>query len=243
MSYEDEVRRRSVGRFMALILMSLCSLASCSGESIQLERWEVLSRASDDYFAPYFKGRSMSDADGERTGISPIDGDLAYLPGKPGSWLAHYQEIERLDGEGELLKTISRRADDRWIRTVGHFDVSANGALVVLDEDHSLMGRFGDPAALSTYDENGEPLKVFLLPFGMETYRVAMNSDWILVVGFDSVFHLFDRDDGSGQRVSLANLIEDGNNCRYDFGNQDTELWVVESGTRTRLHRFALPDR
>lgn len=183
-------------------------------------------------------GYVLFDAKGERVGLLPLGGDLAYLYGQSGSWLAGYCDVDRLDGEGKLIKTLSRRADNHWIRTVGDLDVSVDGTLAVLDEGNSMVVR---EAAVATYDENGKPLEVFELPSRVKAWSVAVNSDWIVVAGFDASICLVDRNDGSLHSVSFASVIDQGNNCYYDFGQDDTELWVVESGTRTVLHRFELP--
>jgi len=115
MSYEDEVRRRSVGRFMALILMSLCSLASCSGESIQLERWEVFSGLSNNYSVHYFEGRSLSDAEVDR-----LDG--LFESGDAGP-----EELYRLVGHAQVSRN-RQRNNQLTLKLIADFPEETTGS-------------------------------------------------------------------------------------------------------------------
>ncbi len=116
MRYEFGSRTRNVNRSLALLALTLCGIASCSGESPELERWEIPGGLLPELSAAYFDGMKMAEDE-----IEP--GPVAFNSGEVGP-----EGIYRLLGHAHHAR-MRERSSQLTLRLITEFPEWALGAV------------------------------------------------------------------------------------------------------------------
>jgi hypothetical protein len=176
-------------------------------------------------------------AEGKRVGVETLGLDSIRegwycQPGTDRRWVLGYEEVFLVDGGGEVLRTLSRRPDGRWLEMFEGAAVAPDGSLAVLSS-----GGEG-PSAVSLYGPRGEPVRTFALPpaAGRPILALAYDGRRVVVPGEKEIF-LFD---ASGEALGrFAPPPDDGASWTPFLAKEGRELLLFNG--RTTLYRFAMP--
>lgn len=170
------------------------------------------------------------DTEGRRVGTRELPGRrLGFLPGSRAAWVGLYDEVVRLDEEGEEIARIRRRPDRTWLGVVEEMAVGPAGSLALLDGGLNLYGPEGEPRArlrVPTLDPRGS------------AFGLVHAGEWA-AVGYDHGRVLLVRLEDGATRMFQPREEED---LLYEMAVPPggDELWLFDRESR-RLTRYALP--
>lgn len=159
-----------------------------------------------------------------------------FQPGGSLCWIGGYADVFLVKDLGDVVRTVSRRADGRWLEDVVAIGVAPDGSLAVRAASES-EGR-----SVSTYSPAGEPRATFIEPKGWYYLAdIAYDGHSVFVQDHNNVYVI----GPNNACVGCFRLPFDDPKTYWDgpfLAAEGKQLWFVDRKALT-VHKYAIsPD-
>jgi sugar lactone lactonase YvrE len=165
------------------------------------------------------------------------DRSRAWDPATGGFWAVHDNEVASVTENGQLLTTVARRADRKWLGWIAGLVVAPDGSLAVAASRNLMREQEG--WSLNLYAPNGDPVRLIWqssgeapAPFAYDGRAVALwDAGYVRIL------------DTSGQPVARFKPRPGGREAvdwPLFLTAQRGELWMFDASAKT-MHRYEMP--
>jgi sugar lactone lactonase YvrE len=164
--------------------------------------------------------------DGTRLGRDDVSGPSFFQPGKSSRWVTTLLDLRLLGSDGEVVRTISRSPDHRWLGTVRAAAVAPGGELAVIARDR-----------LHVFAADGAPGTTFELPGDARHANLAFDGTHVLLAWLGQLWEV-DVTSGRLRHAVLPDVTPDAA-TRPAWGADGAELRILDEKAR-RVLRYAI---
>lgn len=174
-------------------------------------------------FAHFSKsGERLGEVKRPASHVYPLSGGERFVA-------PHYEEVLMVDRDGRTVRTITHKADGRWIEESSDVAVAPDGTFAVL-------GHY----TVDLYEASGEPIRTIELPRAVGYFHEFDYDGSRIVVLGEGRMVLFDKAGGAGTRLTAEGWKWEKNRIWRPFlAAKGAEVWVFD-GDRNIL-KYALP--
>jgi hypothetical protein len=189
------------------------------------------SKGSD---SPYIRfGSDLSRKGTAQVDVDSVSQDWYFQPSGDLCWIKAYNDVFLVKGLRETVRTVSRRADRRWLEYPAGLAVAPDASIAVLARNQS-----GD-TSVSTYGPTGDARSTFPVPEEWWYCELAYDGQSIFIRHETNVFVVPSTGRNLG-RFSLGSETT-ANDWNGPFlAAKGRQLWFFDR-KRMALHKYSIP--